>query len=299
MGRLRTRLQIACKNCGVLVVTMPAQFCSKQCYGASRRGKKHSPSRCAKIAKSNTGKVFPLSRREAISKAKTAKRKALTAKQLNRLDELWELRCVNPIVIRKEVGLSSRHYNQLFVEKCKIPQIPYCNSLFEPDDIRKIIELAKQHVYFVEISRVVGHGKKAIASLITKLGLPVNTRNPDAYKFCTPTKPERFLHDRLRRENIDFEVEFFLKPFYFDVHIVGTNILIEVHGDYWHCNPDVYKSGPINDTQKKMMRRDFAKRELAKKTGFRRYVVWECGLTDEKLDALVAKIRVALKENIE
>lgn len=52
-------------------------------------------------------------------------------------------------------------------------------------------------------------------------------------------------------------------------------MLIEFHGDYWHCNPKIYTNGPINDWQRKAIKRDFAKKAAAKHEGYYQITVWE------------------------
>ena len=61
------------------------------------------------------------------------------------------------------------------------------------------------------------------------------------------------------------DTQFPLGNFFFDARIQNTNVLIEVNGDYWHCNPKVYVNGPINEMQKAHIRRDFAKKAYASK----------------------------------
>ena len=51
-------------------------------------------------------------------------------------------------------------------------------------------------------------------------------------------------------------------------------ILIEVHGDYWHCNPKIYNK-PKNATQTNKIIDDRRKADFAKKHGMKLYVIWE------------------------
>jgi G:T-mismatch repair DNA endonuclease (very short patch repair protein) len=59
--------------------------------------------------------------------------------------------------------------------------------------------------------------------------------------------------------------------------IIGDDILLEVHGDYWHANPNIYGNGKkkINETQKFKIKQDKKKKEFAIKYGYRIYYIWE------------------------
>lgn len=71
----------------------------------------------------------------------------------------------------------------------------------------------------------------------------------------------------------------------FDAHIVGTNILLEINGDYWHGNPKIYNSGDIisypggNIVVDVLWERDKNKRELAESFGYRVITIWEQSIT--------------------
>lgn len=45
-----------------------------------------------------------------------------------------------------------------------------------------------------------------------------------------------------------------------DFQLVGTKIIIEVQGDYFHCNPKLYPKGPKNENQIKYVIRDYYKK---------------------------------------
>ena len=61
----------------------------------------------------------------------------------------------------------------------------------------------------------------------------------------------------------------------YDFLINRTNILIEVQGDYYHCNPVVYLTGPINEAQAARKRLDNIKMKFAKTQGMFIFYVWE------------------------
>ena len=67
----------------------------------------------------------------------------------------------------------------------------------------------------------------------------------------------------------------------YDAHILGTNILIEINGDYWHANPLLYNSGDLItypggtilvDT---IWAKDTFKTQLAESYGYKVITIWE------------------------
>lgn len=63
----------------------------------------------------------------------------------------------------------------------------------------------------------------------------------------------------------DFEEEFSYGGFIFDFKV--GKFLIEVQGDYFHCNPDTRHAIPKNDMQRNNLKRDKRKRKIVKDRG--------------------------------
>jgi hypothetical protein len=83
--------------------------------------------------------------------------------------------------------------------------------------------------------------------------------------------PEKLIREFLELKNIKYRQE--AQPETgskrcFDFHILETNLLLEVQGDYGHCNPKLYPK-PINEYQKWSTKRDFAKKDYAKNLDIR------------------------------
>ncbi|MGL6081352.1 MAG: hypothetical protein ACRC4N_02445 [Gammaproteobacteria bacterium] len=99
------------------------------------------------------------------------------------------------------------------------------------------------------------------------------------------TMPEKKVREWLLDNNIRFIQEAgFLKKYYVDFYLPDHKAIIEVYGDYWHVNPDVYDISN-NDSSKKRLhqnQRDFVDskrdeirvREL-ESYGYKVYVIWE------------------------
>ncbi len=88
------------------------------------------------------------------------------------------------------------------------------------------------------------------------------------------TSPEHIIYNCLKKINLKFEYQVKIKPYIVDF-IVDNKIIIEVQGDYWHCNPKIYPNGPINETQKEHMERDPIKKAYLNKLGYSVIYIWE------------------------
>ncbi|MFJ5789217.1 DUF559 domain-containing protein [Lysinibacillus sp. NPDC093712] len=87
------------------------------------------------------------------------------------------------------------------------------------------------------------------------------------------TSIERTIESFLLEESIPYKYSFILDGAQFDFHIVGTNILIECDGDFWHGNPKFYST--FYSVQKRIKARDIEKNQIAAANGFRLLRFWE------------------------
>lgn len=261
------------------------------CYFSRKIYRKHSEETKRKIALGNS-KPFTLERRKAVSVGRTF---VPTQEMLDQLKSHWGLRYLNPTVIMELCGLKNRKaiYERLKKIHCNVEQMRFMPIDWYPYHYELLLELGKQGIFYQEIAKILGFGKKQVYYVALKLGVKLNTRNPEAYK-CIISKPEKLVIDWLNLNNFEIDSQFPLGNFVFDARIINSNVLVEVHGDYWHCNPRVYTNGPINEMQKGHMRRDFAKKAYAAKMGYYLITVWELDLkqkTDQTLNWLLGKVK--------
>lgn len=257
-------------------------FCSKTCYHKSRIGSKRPQDVAQKIAIANSGKKFTKERCDAISRAKSFKP---TQELLDRLFIMWNKGYVRSNFIMKELGLSQTVYWRLFKEYCRVPQIKFLTEDFSDAEVNLLRELAAQNVYYKTIAKSLNLGHKQTLGILKKFGFSPNTKNPDAWKFIGETSIEKTVYEFLESMDVKFDRQFQIKNFRFDA-IVNDKLLIEIHGDYWHCNPKLYPDGPINDVQRGNMRRDFCKRDIATSMGYKRYIIWEMNLKNRREETL-------------
>ena len=84
------------------------------------------------------------------------------------------------------------------------------------------------------------------------------------------TKLNKLLHAKL-------EEEFQINQYSFDFKY--HNILIEINGDYWHCNPNLYSEDFFNKVNgkfaKEIWEKDEDKKMIAESQNYKVYTIWE------------------------
>jgi len=108
----------------------------------------------------------------------------------------------------------------------------------------------------------------------------------------TNTLPHKMVREiliKLSTEECEFVEEFACGGFVFDFKI-GNN-LIEVQGDYFHCNPNTRHAVPKNKMQVNNLKRDERKRKFVKdNTDFVLVEIWEKDIIEE-----TEKVEICLK----
>ena len=70
----------------------------------------------------------------------------------------------------------------------------------------------------------------------------------------------------------------------FDVYVRDLNLLVEVNGDYWHLNPDLYDPDHYDKhrgiTARDLWKRDAEKQRIAEENGFRTCTLWQKNLEE-------------------
>jgi very-short-patch-repair endonuclease len=91
----------------------------------------------------------------------------------------------------------------------------------------------------------------------------------------------------------------YIKQFYvreikgiYDFKIKGKNILIEVDGDYWHCNPNIDKcKTPTQQWHFDNLERDKRKNEWAELNGYTLLRFWEHDINNNRLEVIQKLIK--------
>ena len=93
-----------------------------------------------------------------------------------------------------------------------------------------------------------------------------------------------------------FKFSTILGFYQFDFGCKEARVLIEVHGDYWHCNPLLYLR-PKNQTQEKNLKRDALKKQFADKHGFYLFIIWESDINKKDFSSLSKLNEIMITNN--
>ena len=107
-----------------------------------------------------------------------------------------------------------------------------------------------------------------------------NGRIPRCHN-CFPTeqftKPHKTISKFLNENNIDHEIEKYIKPYSVDI-FTQPNKIIETYGDFWHGNPKIYKESHLikkNLTAKDKWLKDEKRINYLKNKGNEILIIWE------------------------
>ena len=118
------------------------------------------------------------------------------------------------------------------------------------------------------------------------------------FNYNGTSKLETLISESLNNLSISYTSQFVLNGKLFDFRLTNTNVLIEVNGDYWHCNPKKYQKNEkvrfpgglkmVSDVWEK----DKVKRLKAEKEGFKVVYIWEDEIkkSNNIADLIISKI---------
>lgn len=95
--------------------------------------------------------------------------------------------------------------------------------------------------------------------------------------FTTISKIEDYFSTLLDEQNIEYYRQFYVREIksLYDFKIKGKKILIEVDGDFWHCNPKTKHKIPVTEHQKKNLVSDSIKNDWCLNNGYTLLRFWE------------------------
>jgi len=139
------------------------------------------------------------------------------------------------------------------------------------------------------------YGFKSIGgfkNFCTRMGLV--WKNKDHW-ITRETKPEQIARMVLESLNQNFYQQKCFNDSKFRADIfIKPNKIIEIHGDYWHANPDFYDYSNLTKMQQKNILRDVIKKQWFIDNGFEFLCLWEYDLKN-KIDQEIEKIKNFIK----
>lgn len=102
-------------------------------------------------------------------------------------------------------------------------------------------------------------------------------------KRSSLNKIEQKVYDILKRLNVKFEAQLEIDKYNVDF-LVNDKYIIECYGDFWHCNPNKYKSSYFNKGKKKTAKdiwgRDLERKKKFEELGYKFIHLWETDIND-------------------
>lgn len=275
--------QLICVNCqkNYLSKTSAKKYCSRICFHSSRVGKTQPKEMVEKRRINMIGKKYDETRRKNIGIGRQTK---LTENQLNAIKKFLEFGMPDGYIMNK-TGLTTRVFKRYKKElfPLGVPwQCKYLENDIEIFVVEEVVRLSKLKFGYKKIGMLTGIGKKTVKLILKALNkkdseIKCYSYDSNCWSDRKESTPEKLVREFFDSKKIEYKQESQIESgskWFFDFQILNTNLLIEVQGDYWHCNPTVYIK-PINAYQEWAIRRDFAKRDYAKKLGYNVMPIWE------------------------
>lgn len=106
---------------------------------------------------------------------------------------------------------------------------------------------------------------------------------------------EKRIQEILVAMGVDFKKHIFIGSREYDL-LISDSIIIEINGDYWHANPEIYKESDVvmfGKTARSIWEKDRLKKTIAEQHGFKFSCIWESDIlkaSDEALVSLLQKV---------
>lgn len=100
------------------------------------------------------------------------------------------------------------------------------------------------------------------------------------------TKLEKTFENILKSLKIKYEYQYKYHDYHFDFYLNDYDILIEVNGDFFHCNPNTKHKEPYYPIQKQTIYNDNNKKILCQKTNKKLFYFWECDINNKAEDII-------------
>lgn len=95
-----------------------------------------------------------------------------------------------------------------------------------------------------------------------------------------PSKPQVLINELLDKKNIDYDNESWFVYYPVDNYLVDSDLIIEVHGDYWHVNPTLDIK---NKSKERVLSKDRGKNTfLNRQYGINPLYLWEYDINNNK-----------------
>ena len=106
-----------------------------------------------------------------------------------------------------------------------------------------------------------------------------------AHLIKNKTKLEKEFQTILNSLGVSYIFQYAVNGYNYDFYIPDKNILIEVDGDWWHCNPKL-NIQPAYESQKHTIEHDLIKNKIALDNGYQLLRFWEQDITSNRFEVI-------------
>lgn len=244
-----------CKNCGT---NFPVkQKCMTDPANKSKF-KRSCSKECANVLKSKHMKSLH-------ANGKLSRERPAVVRKLNR-DDLIRLYCYEHKLlseISKELKVKSqtlsREMDRLDIPKEFYRECPQCNEMFSCKNRSMVNPSSNKFKKFC--SR----------------GCFLSSRNQ------SDTWIERATEQKLKDLSLRYVKQYEVGRMTLDFYLPDFNLAVEVNGDFWHCNPDIYgKTKPIHKYHERIIAKDKRKLKQLDALGYEVLIIWENDISENK-----------------
>lgn len=108
---------------------------------------------------------------------------------------------------------------------------------------------------------------------------------PQLFEERKETTPESMVREWLENHSIEYKQEHRISKYFVDFYIPSEKIIIEVYGDYWHCNPKIYGyeecKKPLHENQIGKWEYDVKREKELEDLGHIMNVIWESDVYED------------------
>lgn len=114
-------------------------------------------------------------------------------------------------------------------------------------------------------------------------------------KYGDDTSIEKFIEDLLNQLGVKFKKQKAIRFYNVDFFLPDYNLVLQINGEYWHCDPRVYPQ-PKNNIQKKNIEKDKEAKKAIIDGGYKLLEIWE-GDIKRSPDVVMEKLKKIISEN--
>ena len=282
---------IKCEHCGINPPkTNKNKYCSRECYNASKIGKSiHSDIDKLKRSQLLKNKHLFEDRSEIYEKISNSLKFKYSTNDVEKLNKILSTKLVGSInIISEKSGLSQRVIYRIIDENINLKKLYSEKFIATPLHIQKLdlneitdfIKDIKTLDYYV-FSKIYNISEKTMLRLYKFFNIEKYNKKE--------TRPEKSVREILNKLNIEFKKEKYIDKTIRVDFIIGNKI-IEVQGDYYHANPEIYKNKNITKIQERNIINDIRKKKFFKENNYELLEIWENEII-HKHDSVVEKIK--------